>query len=212
MTDRLWNWDEPLQRCPEIGESRAANQGLHDYALMGPRRSLRSLLEQYSNVPPTKKPPTRYFHTLATWSNKYDWVARVNRWQKLGQDRAQEEWRERQNEIRDREWGQAEALIEKAQHMLDFPLSTQKITKEKPGPDDNTIIQEITVKPVRWSSSTVAQYLDMASKLARLAAEMETENIKVAATVGFTADDLAAASSKARDWEREQYDDEQSEH
>lgn len=200
MTDRLWDWDNPLQRCPEMGESRAANQGLRDYALMGARRSLRELVERYNNVPSTEKPPTRYFNTIGRWSQNYEWVARVNRHDEIEQERAIEEWRERQKEIRSTEWDMASRLIERAERMLEFPIRETETTMEDG-------VTRLTIKPVKWSGGTPARYLDLASKLARLAAEMETENIKVAATVGFTADDLAAASNRARDWEREQYSD-----
>jgi hypothetical protein len=204
---RLWNYDNPLQRCPEMGESRAANQGLRDYALMGARRSLRKLLEQYSNVPPTKKPPTRYFHTLATWSNKYDWVVRVNRHDELEQDRAIEQWRERQSEIRDQGWDIGQALLKRAEKMLTFPLSKSTTEREEVSPDGTVIHQHITIEPTTWTDGTIYSMAKVANEICRLSAKMETENVQVAVVNKFTADDLAAASNKARDWEREQYDD-----
>jgi hypothetical protein len=172
MTDRLWNYDNPLQRCPELRESRAANQGLHDYALMGARRSLRSLVEQYANRPQAEKPPTRHASTLFGWSLRYSWVARVNRHDEIEQVRAQDEWRERRDQIRQTEWDMHEALIEKAQRMLEFPIrETETIMEDG--------VTRLTIKPIKWSGGTPAQYLDLASKLARLAAEMETDRIKV---------------------------------
>jgi hypothetical protein len=174
--NRLWDWDDPLQRCPELGESRAANQGLRDYAMMGARRSLRSLKERYSNVAPTEKPPTRYFHTISTWSNKYDWVARVNRWQELEQARTEEEWRDRRREIREREWEQAKALIERAEKMLQYPLHEKVLITAV---EDDGAVHKTILKPIRWSSNTIAQFTKTASDLARLAAEMETERTVV---------------------------------
>jgi len=175
MTDRLWNWDEPLQRCPEMGESRAANQALRDYAMMGARRSLRELAEKYklySSEPQAKNPPTRKAATLFAWSARFDWVARVNRWQELEQERAQDEWRERRGQIRQTEWEMHEALIEKARRMLEFPIRETEAVMEDG-------VTRLTIKPMRWSGGTPAQYADLASKLARLAAEMETSRVAV---------------------------------
>lgn len=175
MIDRLWDYDNPLQRCPEMGESRAANQGLRDYALMGARRSLRSLLAEYKKQKssnPSTKPPTCKFNTISRWSQNYDWVARVNRWQELEQERAIEERREWRAQIRQTEWEMHNALIEKAQKMLEFPIRETEAVMEDG-------ITKLIIKPVKWSGGTPAQYLDLASKLARLAAEMETSRVAI---------------------------------
>lgn len=208
MTDRLWNYDNPLQRCPEMGESRAANQGLRDYALMGARRSLRKLLERYRqlvNEDSTKSPPTRKWTTLAAWCQRLDWVARVNRNDELEQARAIEQWRERQSEIRSQGWEMGQALLRRAEKMLAFPLSKSTTEREEVGPDGNVITQHITIEPTTWTDGTIYSMAKVANELCRLAAEMETENVQVSVVDKFTADDLAAASSKAQDWEREQY-------
>lgn len=70
---------DPLARWP--GESRAAHQALLDYAAMGGRRSLRTLLAEYvrrsSDERLTEKPPTAKWGTLSTWSMRHDWSERV---------------------------------------------------------------------------------------------------------------------------------------
>lgn len=185
MTDRLWNYDNPLQRCPEMGESRAANQGLRDYALMGARRSLRELADRYklySSEPQAKNPPTRKAATLFAWSARFDWVARVNRNDELEQERTIEEWRERQSEIRDQGWKMGQALLKRAEKMLAFPLSkstTERIEKEKTEEGDIIVHKHITVEPTTWTDRTIYSMAKVANELCRLAAEMETDRIKV---------------------------------
>lgn len=168
-----WDNDAPLTRAK--GESRRANQALHDYALMGAGRSLRLLRGHYANAPQTESPPTRRWSTICGWSARYDWQARVARWEELEKERVTQQWRDRQDEIREREWGAAEALLERAAQMLKYPLSEQTVTREEAGPDGKAVVQHVTVKPVRWSQRDVAAFHKTASELARLAAEMETE-------------------------------------
>jgi len=208
MTDRLWNWDEPLQRCPEMSESRASNQALRDYAMMGARRSLRSLLAEYRrlfNDDSTKRPPTQKWTTLSAWCQRYDWVARANRNDEMEQARALEEWRERQSQIREQGWDIGQALLKRAEKMLAFPLSKSTTEREEVSPDGTIIKQYITIEPTSWTDGTIYSMAKVANELCRLAAQLETENVRVAATIGFTADDMTEAAAKATNWERERY-------
>ena len=87
-----WDADNPIERNRH--ESRRASAALRDYAQMGPARSLRALGAQYANRPLTEKPPTRYWKTLAGWSKRFSWQARVAHWEKLEQEREEAEYRE----------------------------------------------------------------------------------------------------------------------
>jgi hypothetical protein len=73
-----WLKDTPLDRYDR--ETARANAALHDYALMGPGRSLARLLAQYSQQP---APPTTHITTLKQWSARYDWARRVAAWDRL---------------------------------------------------------------------------------------------------------------------------------
>jgi len=71
----VWDRTDPLAQAR--GESKRANQALHDYSAMGPGRSLRRLRERYiqqaSSSPPAGfRPPTASLATLETWSLKHD--------------------------------------------------------------------------------------------------------------------------------------------
>lgn len=74
-----WDAENPLARCR--GETARANAALHDYAAMGPGRSLRRLLDRYQTVPKAypEHPPTRRLPTLKRWSRDYRWQERVDR-------------------------------------------------------------------------------------------------------------------------------------
>jgi hypothetical protein len=183
--------------------------------MMGARRSLRSLLDRYKKQKdnsPSTRPPTCKFNTIGRWSQNYDWVARVNRWQELEQERTQREWRDRHDEIREQGWGAGQSLIDRAEKMLAFPLSTQKVTKEEMSPDGTQIIQHITIEATDWTNNTISTMLKTAIDLCRMATGLETERVKMDATVTqLTADDLAVASANAEDWEKEQFGNDQNE-
>lgn len=91
-----WNADHPLDRCK--GETRRANDALRDYWLMGPGRSLAKLRQSY--IEPTSHPPSRHLRTLAGWSTKYAWQARIDRAKKILDDEiAQAELEARRSEV-----------------------------------------------------------------------------------------------------------------
>lgn len=176
-----WDRDNPL--APVDGETAKASQALNDYAQLGPGRSLAGLCERYQSRAETA--PTRQLTTLKQWSTTYDWQARVARWQELQNERARAEyealWAERRRQQREAEWDARTKLIERAHQMLAFPLAQveRQVRTRQVGP--NTVIEEhTTVAPARWSFRDVAAYFEAAAKLARLAAEMETERGQLA--------------------------------
>jgi len=78
-----WDRDNPLKRAK--GESTKANQALHDYARMGLARSLRDLHTQYIQRASNARPTAKWW-TLETWSRRYEWQARVARYEQLLQE------------------------------------------------------------------------------------------------------------------------------
>jgi len=139
----------PLDRMPD--ESRKANEALHDYWRMGPARSLKkqaagyrgeyargddwfTLFAQYVHQADTGaalKPPTRQERTLAGWSSRYAWQARVDRL--LVIDRAKEaaaweeerlQWRERRRRLLQAFYGKtlkALSVMEMSDDMAEKP-------------------------------------------------------------------------------------------
>src|SRR5689334_4621333 len=75
--------DNPLAQAK--GESGVANRALHDYAIMGVRRSLHQLEERYKlmeeewtkNKSRVPRPPTTTWMTISNWSVMYRWQERV---------------------------------------------------------------------------------------------------------------------------------------
>lgn len=163
-----WNPENPLSRGRD--ETIRANVALNDYALMGPGRSLAKLLERYRNVSETSlvRPPSKRLPTLAHWSVDYSWQVRVAAWEALKQAEAEAEWNRRRQELCEIEWSKAKTLLERAEAMLKHPF-TEEIKSET-----GTII-----KPVKWTASDAARYTELASKLMRLAAGLETERLRI---------------------------------
>ena len=134
----------------------------------------RSLLGCYNNERVTKGRKGS-LHPAMSWRRNCDrwhWRARAAAYD-LEQDRlTQEEWEARQAEWRQREWTMGSALYDKAEQMLKFPVT--RITSE-----DGRVV----MNPADWKPSDVARYADTGSKLARLAADMETESVKESGTL-----------------------------
>lgn len=76
---RMINPDPLARRVP--GEGKRANAALRDYAAMGAARSLRALLERYVQRATSlgaTRPPTVLWRTICSWSQRQNWVARVD--------------------------------------------------------------------------------------------------------------------------------------
>ena len=84
-----WDRDNPLARVP--GETSKANRALLDYAQMSTARSLRELAEKYREVE-MRDVPTTSANTIMKWSERYDWVARVARYDDILRERERAEY------------------------------------------------------------------------------------------------------------------------
>ena len=158
------------------GESAKAYEAAKIYFETGAERSCESVSQRCS----------KSIALIWRWSKRHSWVFRAEQYDKERSRLESEErtratakeadkWAKRRSEQRDREWQQAELLIERAMQMLKYPLSRQEVkAKDKDGNPTITIVE-----PAKWTFKDAAVYLDSAAKLARLAAQMETENVKV---------------------------------
>ena len=178
-----WDHDQPLARCQ--GESAAAVAALGDYARMGPRRSLRELLERYSqqatNAQATGKPPTGHWYTLCGWSTRHDWQARVIRFDELVAQAEQELWEQRRAELRQRDWNQAGELRDLVAAALpsanQFIESRRRTIRGQSGQPDREIIT------MSFDVTDLSRVLEIASKLQRLATGDSTENVELSGSV-----------------------------
>lgn len=94
-------WDALNPLKPVEGESAAASRALTDYAMMGFRRSLEKLFNKYEEM---EDPPITNKATLSGYCMKYDWVDRAKRYDELQREREELTWRERRDQIREKEW------------------------------------------------------------------------------------------------------------
>lgn len=183
----------PLDRC--AGETRPAADALLDYYRMGSGRSLRALLERYRTQAGSEgdsiRPPTRRFSTLFGWSRNNDWQARIeaqSRLDKAAEDHAKAaamaeaaaRWAERRLTVRERDWAQAERLRQLADSILDeapkFIKTTRKFIPGRPADGDRDGTPDREIITVAIDAKLMVGSLEAASKLQRLAAEMETEH------------------------------------
>jgi hypothetical protein len=175
MTTITWNPKAPLERA--AGVSRKANQALRDYALMGSGRAQRKLIEHYRGQAasnPLARPPTLRYNTLAGWCLKYDWVARVDAWTKIQQERDEAEWVERRRQIRQDDWTLADRLRELANEILDAaPTFYKRRTKTERGEIVDGIRIDKQIITVALDGHLMTKAAKVASELGRLAAEVQ---------------------------------------
>lgn len=137
-------------------ESAQAYAAFCVYRDLGAERSLQEVVRRCN----------KSVSILGRWSSRWEWVARARAYDEhqaalLEQEREQalkakaEEWAQRKITERNREWEMAELLYQKGKDILDRPVAARAI-----GPK---------------GLADVAAGLEKAAKLARLAAEMETD-------------------------------------
>lgn len=178
--------DNPLARCHS--ESKLANAGLLDYYQMGSGRSLRTLFSKYRNQNSNSAltpSPTNRLSTITTWSVRFSWQERIARREELDlaedkrvKSKALEEsakaWAERRLAVRERDWEQAEAIRDLMDEVLEsapkYIKRRQRTIKGKDGAPDTIVITESLDVKLMITGTQVA------SKMQRLAAEMETEH------------------------------------
>lgn len=134
---------------------------------------------------------------VSRWAQRWLWTERVKAWEdhmreveeaaymKAAEEKAAQ-WAERRQAIRDKEWELGQKLITRAEQMLGFPLVTTKIQ------DGAT-----TVAPAKWMAQDIPRFLELADKLIRLAAEMESDTQKVELKVKNELEEIYAKLQKA---------------
>lgn len=158
----------PLQRLPD--EPSAAHAALVLYAQLGEGRSLDALAEQCrSNA--IVRPPTRRRRTLATWSARFLWSERVSAYDEdlRAAELARHEtvWAARREQVREESWSLAQRILGRAQELLE-----QSFLEE-------VKLDGVLVLKPRWSMRDIATLAESYSKLARLAAGMDTDQQRV---------------------------------
>lgn len=127
---------------------------------------------------------------------QFDWIARAQAYDRYINRREQGEWEQRRKSFRERELGIAQALIKKAEQMLQFPLA---VTNQETTQEGGKTVVHTTILPARWTFSDASRIIDTADKLMRLALEMETEHQAIDATIAGPED---MEEIRRRRWEQ----------
>lgn len=138
------------------------------YCRMGQSRSLLGVFNTEQEALGKKK----RLRPFGNWIHRYEqfrWKERAGAYDQWIDQREQRAWEKRRVEFREREVKLADALIKKAEQMLQFPLATSRKETVVDGVTVNNIIT-----PARWGMRDAAAMLDTADKLMRLALMVET--------------------------------------
>lgn len=203
------------------GERNEAHTALMDYLRMGAGRSLAKLTARYEAMvergqsagdPGAELPPTRRKATLEAWSTRYGWQARAEAWDKAQEAAVREQWAKRQQEIRERDWGQGSELRTLGDKILgEAPNFIKRVRRQvQSGRPAVLDASGKIIDPGEPAREVVTLALDIqaliksvetGSKLQRMAAGMPDSHQET--TVSITADDLARARDKAQQCEEE---------
>lgn len=160
----------------QSGETPRAFAGFRLYLEMGPDRSIQAAYRKSRGYPIDAD--RHADGTFLNWSRKHSWIKRALAYDaqnaadydaalKKAREKEAEKWSKRQDTIREHEYSMAERLRKVAGKMLDTPLIEKLI---EGGPDG-----EITkLVPANWKMGDAAKFLEVFSKLARMAAQMAT--------------------------------------
>ena len=142
------------------------------YRLMGPARSILGCYKEHvAKTSPERPIPVWVPRPWRDNADKWYWQERSESWDMENIAKRREEQAAWAEEWKAKEKDMAQKLLDRALDMLKFPLA--EVTRT--GEDGKTTV----VMPVDWRASDVKQYAETASKLARLAAELNTEQIGV---------------------------------
>lgn len=156
---------------PEPNEKAHQFEALLDYWRLGPGRSLTKLVQLYVERELSgESVPSSRDRTIREWSRQFDWQNRVLHAQYKLELELQELWKERQLEIRERDFKQAEKLRNLVDDALEqgrsFIKADHRILKGQDGQPDREIIT------MALDIRALLQALKISSDLQRKAAGM----------------------------------------
>lgn len=161
MSERLRPWE----RRPN--ESAKAYEAASLYLSLGADRSLKEVSQRC----------TKGVSLLKRWSARHQWTRRARLYdahlaaieqrsrERLAKEAA-EVWTLREQEIREQKFKLADAMLTKAEHMLNFPLAKQRVVDENGH-------RVTVVQPTKWTMSAAAHLATVGSELAHQAIRNE---------------------------------------
>jgi hypothetical protein len=173
---------QPWERLPH--ESVAAFSAFEMYRRMGRDRSLRAVAQEL----------TKSSTLIKRWSARNGWLDRVQAFddwaialelmeRKKAAKAEAKLWAKRICTLLERQWECGEALLARANEMLNFPLTKRIVEIEKY--EDGRERSVIEIHPVRWNLETACQLLKVASRLMRQATGSVTIPQQQPSTRGF---------------------------
>lgn len=175
--ERRWDPENPLGRIK--AESAKANDALRDYYYMGSNRSYAKLHVKYLEQSQQEAidPPTKRRYAIDTWGHKNQWVERVAAQKAIDDAEREALWAARRLEVQEQDWEMAGKLRDVAAKILDeaplFVKQQRRLIKGEEGQPDQLLIT------MALNGQLAVQAAQAASKLSRLAAEMESERHKI---------------------------------
>lgn len=136
------------------------------FRLQGAGRNMEELWRNEAKRSPGARPSSSWYERSREWQ----WWQRAQAWDAYVRAEEQRKWEERRAKQREREWKTSQELLDRVDTMLMFPL--MRTTKTEG--EHVTIIE-----PIGWRMSDIGRFAETASKIARLASEMATENVDV---------------------------------
>lgn len=173
--------DKPWEQQPD--ETSKAYVAFCGYRNLGPERTLIKAYEIYRELDTGSRGSREAPKYFKGWSVEYGWVERARFFDAHLEDLKTEAmeteaakvgklWASRFENLREQEFAAAQTLIERAQEMLEYPITR---TEEKDEEGGRTVI----IMPARWSPFDAANFLNQASKLGRLAIGTVTDSQRV---------------------------------
>lgn len=116
------------------------------------------------------------------FENSVGWPARARAYDTYLQEQArkaeEEIWKQRQLQIRQKEWDAAEELWDRSKQMRRAPVFRQTTT-DTIQEGGKVVNRTIIIEPADWKETDVVRSVEEASRLARKSAEMDQEKVSV---------------------------------
>jgi hypothetical protein len=150
-----------------VAEHAPAKEAFLDYCMLGSTRNLLKLASFYKEKSKTGQPvPTKSHMLLKTWSAKFDWTKRVEKWDDEQLAEKERKWKDRQDQLREQNWEMGNKLRDLANQMLE---TAPKFIKQK-----RQFIPGINGNPDR-EIITLGLREDVLIRLAEVASALQTQ-------------------------------------
>jgi hypothetical protein len=134
------------------------------------------------------------------WCRLFDWVARAAAYddhlaarsfleREIAVTQEAQTWAKRRDQQREREWEGREKLLERVDQMLKLPI-VERTVEQSVMVNDQEIPTLTVIKPVGWNQRDIGRTLEIASKLGRLACDLETDRSVITHEVNATVESM----------------------